>query len=121
MTKKEAFIKEIENLIANGTQLSEEALIYFNALKETKEVKEKNEMTEQGKRILSFMQENKEKYHNSFKSKSIANDLGISSRAVSGSMRKLNTDGYIEKIGDSNSSPCIYSLTEKGCNFEINN
>jgi predicted transcriptional regulator len=31
-------------------------------------------------------------------------------------MRKLVTDGFVEKLGD---SPSIYSITEKGINIEI--
>jgi Mn-dependent DtxR family transcriptional regulator len=35
---------------------------------------------------------------------------------VSGAMRKLVTDGYVEKVGE---SPVIYMLTEKGKNITI--
>jgi predicted transcriptional regulator len=41
----------------------------------------------------------------------------INSRTVSGAMRKLVTDGFVEKIGE---NPVIYSITEKGKNIEIN-
>ena len=52
MNKKETFIKEIEDLInTNKVVLSEDAAIFFAALKETKD-KEKPEFTENGKRIL---------------------------------------------------------------------
>ena len=53
------------------------------------------------------MQENKEKYNNLFKAKDIGEGLGISSKAVSGSMRKLVKDGYINKVGK---EPVIYEL-----------
>ena len=46
----------------------------------------------------------------------VAEGLFISSRAVSGAMRKLVSDGYIEKMGQ---DPVIYSLTEKGKNIKI--
>ena len=51
-----------------------------------------------------------------FKARDIANDLGISSRGVSGSLRKLVTDGFCEKIG---SSPAVYVITEKGKEYKI--
>jgi predicted transcriptional regulator len=46
----------------------------------------------------------------------IAEGLFINSRAVSGAMRKLVTDGYVEKIGQ---DPVVYSLTDNGKNIEI--
>ena len=42
----------------------------------------------------------------------------MSSKKISGAMRKLVTDEYVEKYGQ---SPVIYSLTEKGINFDIEN
>jgi DNA-binding PadR family transcriptional regulator len=35
---------------------------------------------------------------------------------VSGAMRKLVTDGFVEKMSD---EPVIYTLTEKGKNYKI--
>ena len=52
----------------------------------------------------------------SVKARDIAEDLFISSRSVSGTMRKLVNDGFCEKIGK---DPAIYVLTEKGKNFII--
>jgi predicted transcriptional regulator len=40
----------------------------------------------------------------------------ISSRKISGAIRKLVTDGFVDKYGQ---NPVIYSLTEKGKNFDI--
>jgi Mn-dependent DtxR family transcriptional regulator len=50
------------------------------------------------------------------KAKAIAEAMFISSRSVSGAMRKLVTDGFVEKIGE---DPIIYCITEKGRNIEI--
>ena len=50
------------------------------------------------------------------KAKEIAEGMFISSRAVSGAMRKLVTDGFVEKVGQ---DPVMYSLTEKGKNYNI--
>ena len=41
----------------------------------------------------------------------------MSSRTVSGAMRKLVTDGFVEKIGQ---DPVMYTLTEQGKNIELN-
>ena len=48
--------------------------------------------------------------------KDVADQIGISSRGVSGAFRKLVNDGFCEKIGK---DPVIYSLTEKGKNFKM--
>lgn len=111
MSKKEQFIAAIESLIEDGLELSEDARIYFEALKATKE-KEKKAFTENGKIILSYMQNNKENYKNLFKAKEIGEGIGIPSKTVSGAMRKLFTDGYVEKVGDG--TPVCYSLTLSG-------
>ena len=50
------------------------------------------------------------------KARDIAEGLFISSRAVSGAMRKLVTDGFVEKIGK---DPTIYTITETGKNITI--
>jgi predicted transcriptional regulator len=50
------------------------------------------------------------------KAKEIAEGMFISSRTVSGAMRKLVTDGFVEKVGQ---DPVMYILTEKGKNFNI--
>ena len=57
------------------------------------------------------MQKNKDSYNNLFQSKTIGEAIGISSRTVSGAMRKLVTDGYVEKLGQ---NPVTYSLTNTG-------
>lgn len=69
--------------------------------------------TEMGLEILSYMQSGHEKNN---KAKDIAEGMEMPSKKVSGAMRKLVTDGYVEKYGQ---SPVIYSLSEKGINFDI--
>lgn len=111
MTKKEAFICEVEGLLAKAqTEFSPDALDFFNGLQVAGD-KEKVKFTENGKLVLRFIQDNKENYNNLFKAKDIGEGLGISSRTASGAMRKLVTDGYIEKIG---ADPVVYALTSKG-------
>ncbi len=117
MTKKEVFIKEIETLINIALEetsfegLSQEANEYFEELKKTKT---STSITENGAKILLYMKENLEKYNNSFKAKDVGEGLFVSSRSISGSMKKLVTDGFVEKT---NSEPICYSITESGINI----
>ena len=74
--------------------------------------KEKPEFTDNGKLILKYLQETAEE-HPEQKAKDIGEGLLISSRTVSGAIRKLVTDGYVEKVSQ---DPVIYALTEKGKN-----
>lgn len=105
MSDKEKFIKMVEKLIGK-IDVSEypDEMRYFESLKEDKS---EGGLTENGQKILSFMQESKEKYNNLFKAKDIAEGIGTSSKAVSGSMRKLVKDGYVNKVGK---EPVIYEL-----------
>jgi len=108
MAKKD-FIQEIGELIDNeDIQLSAGALEFFQELKNKKG---SGEMTENGKKILVFLQENYNKYNNVLKAKDIGEGLGISGRSVSGSIRKLIADGYVEKIGK---DPVSYGVTDLG-------
>ena len=71
--------------------------------------------TESGFQILEYLQSIDSK---NLKAKDIADGMGISSRKVSGAMRKLVSDGFVDKFGQ---NPVIYSLTEKGKSFDIMN
>ena len=62
------------------------------------------------------MQENVETKSNIFTSKEAAEALFTSGRSIAGSMRKLVSDGYVEKMGK---NPVQYSLTEKGKLYTI--
>ena len=117
MNAKQKFIEMVEMLIntyntQNGveTPLNSDALAYFETLKVEK-TKEKVAFTDNGKLILQYMIDNVEQYSNLFKAREIADGTFISSRSVSGSMRKLITDGYVEKMG---AEPIVYSLTDLG-------
>ena len=115
MSKKETFITEIEDILAHGVTLSEDAMTYFAALKGAVD-KEKPAFTENGKAVLQFMQENKDTYNDLFKAKEVGEGMSITSRTASGAMRKLVTDGYVEKMGE---NPVVYSLTEKGMTIDL--
>ena len=85
---------------------TEEILKYIEALKG--EVVVGTQLTENGSRVLKFMQSSDAPF---FKAREIGEQLGVASRTVSGSLRKLVNDGYVDKMG---SQPTLYSLSEKG-------
>ena len=119
MSKKQEFIKYVRDLMDYTRKMdippmNDEAEMYWNAFTSEKEV-EKPMFTDNGKLIVKFLQDNLETPM--WKARDIAEGLFISSRAVSGAMRKLVTDGFVEKVGQ---DPVIYTITEKGKNIEIN-
>lgn len=113
MSNKEKFIEMVEKFIkdmdVDESCKYHDAITYFEEYKS--KIKEKSEITENGAKIINYMQKNSDKFDNLFKSKEIGEGLFMSSRSVSGSIRKLVTDGYVEKMG---SNPIVYSLTDKG-------
>ena len=120
MSKKQEFIKYVEDLMnftkdMNAPIMSEEAELYWKAFCGENEG-EKPLFTDNGRLILKYLQDNTQE--TMWKARDVAEGLFISSRAVSGAMRKLVSDGYVEKMGQ---DPVIYSLTEKGKNIEIEN
>ena len=129
MTKREAFIEIVEEIFSRPDIYTENypdtyhlANEYWNEFKADK-TKNSKEITENGKKILSWMQENMEKMSNVFTSKEAAEALFTSGRSIAGSMRKLIKDGYVEKTGgfDFNKTPVKYSLTEAGKNCQLEN
>lgn len=115
MTKREAFIEEVKSLLAHGYELSPDAQIFFLSLQNGND-KEKKRFTENGRLILRYMQENVSSTGNLFKAKDIGEGLGISSRTVSGAIRKLVTDAFVEKL---DGSPITYSLTSAGTEINL--
>ncbi len=114
MTKKDEFIKYVEDLIdGNHYEMSENVRLYWEAFKGKVE-EDKPLFTDNGKLILQYLQDNQSTPM--WKAKDIAEGMFVSSRTVSGAMRKLVSDGYVEKVGQ---DPVIYSLTEKGKTVEI--
>lgn len=76
-------------------------------------VADKPLFTEAGLEILEYLQTNN---ISNAKAKDIADGMGSTSRKVSGSIRKLVTDGFVDKQG---TNPVIYSLTQKGKTYDI--
>lgn len=106
MSKKQKFIDWV-TLNTNVDDMPEDVAAYWNGLILTKE-KEKPAFTDNGKMILQYMQT---AIGTHFTSKEMAEALTASSRTVSGAMRKLVTDGYVDKVG---ADPVVYAITEKG-------
>lgn len=121
MTKREAFIDMVEDLLhpLDIKELSKDdrnrmAFEFFEEFKLNK-INSKITLTENGAKVLNFMQENKNKYNNVFKAKEIAEGLFVSSHSVSGCMRKLIAENFVEKIGK---DPVTYAITEEGLKIE---
>ena len=116
MTKKDEFIKYVEDLIdGNHYEMSENVRLYLEALKGKVE-EDKPIFTDNGKLILQYLKDHQETPM--WKARDIAEGLFISSRAVSGAMRKLVSDGFVEKVGQ---DPVMYALTDAGRNIKIDN
>lgn len=100
------FLKEIDTI---KEQLSYDAQTFLQ------ELIEKNSgsslITDTGKKILTAMKDNKDAYMNTYSSKQLGELLFMSARSVSGSIRKLVTEGYVEKTG---TNPVVYRITESG-------
>lgn len=117
MSKKEKFIEEVSKMLEDSPEkyFSADALDYWNGLQVSGDPS-KPKFTENGKIVLQYIKNNKDQYNNLFKAKDIGEGLGISSRTASGAMRKLVTDGYIEKMG---SDPVVYAVTAKGIEVDL--
>ena len=114
MSKKQEFIKYAEMAFeAYPCEMNEDVRLYWDAFRGVVDG-EKPLFTDNGKLIMKYLQDHQD--NPMWKSRDIAEGLFISSRAVSGAMRKLVTDGYVEKIGQ---DPVVYALTENGKSIVI--
>jgi DNA-binding HxlR family transcriptional regulator len=117
MTKKQEFINFINDVMNESNigpdHMSENVRLYWEAFCGKDDV-EKPLFTDNGKLILKYLQDNTDTPM--WKARDIAEGLFISSRAVSGAMRKLVTDGFVEKVGQ---DPVVYAITEAGKTIEI--
>lgn len=119
MSKKEKFIDYVEqNLFSkvDYDELDSDVKTYWEALKMVQDT-EKPKFTDNGKLILEYLQSLPDGEQHPLKSKDIAEAIFISSRSVGGAMRKLVSDGYVEKIG---ANPTLYMITDSGKNVNIN-
>lgn len=114
MSNKQEFIKYVMELMdGNVVDMNEQAAKYWANLQVERPEKEKPMFTDNGKIIIEHMKQN---IGVTYTSKEIADALLVSSRTVSGAMRKLITDGFVEKAGE---DPVVYKLTEKGIEVEV--
>lgn len=113
MTKCEEFLDFVDFLMQNCKEPvnpSENVQAYLNTLRLSAKSEETKEFTKNGKVIIRYLQSAPV---GMFLARDIAEAIEVSSRAVSGAMRKLVADGYVEKVGK---DPIVYSITEKGKN-----
>jgi len=113
---KKEFLDFIKELMEHDKQFTESIITenieaYLKILETEKETK--NEITDNGKIVLKYMQDNDVKLG---KAKDMAEGMGLSSRTVSGTLRKLVADGFVEKVSK---DPVVYAITEKGKNYKI--
>lgn len=117
MSKKSKFIEYVNNNLfcdVDESAIDPDVMAYWAALCGNGDSGDKPLFTDNGKLILKFLQDNQET--ESWRAKDIAEGLFVSSRTVSGAIRKLVTDNYVEKLG---ADPVIYAITEKGKNITI--
>lgn len=113
---KQEFLNFLNALIEAAPDVANELMTeniksYIEALSSSGA--EKPEITDNGKIILKYLQTTNSSM---LKARDIAEGLFVSSRTVSGAMRKLVADGFVEKVGQ---DPAIYTITEKGKNYNI--
>lgn len=118
MSKKSEFLEFLNELLATAPEetinkMSDNVKNYIEFLAKENDI-EKPLFTENGKKILAYMRENQN--IPLMKARDIAEGMEISSKTVSGAIRKLVSDGYVEKVGQ---DPTVYTLTENGKNIEI--
>ena len=117
---KKEFLNFLDNLMAAAPDetakfMNDDAKTYIEALHmSSNEEKEKPVITDNGRMILEYMQASGS---TALTAKRISDGILLSSKVVSGSMRKLVTDEFVEKVGD---NPAVYVLTNKGKNYKFN-
>lgn len=119
MNKCEKFLDYFDSLVKDVNELPREVKEFYDILRSTQDTyKEKPAFTETGVKILSFLKSLEGS--KGMKSNEIAEQMGLAPKTVSGSIRKLVNDGYVEKFGK---SPVVYNISEKGknINFEGDN
>lgn len=127
MNTKELFIKVVDAILKDVELtdyvnfFSEDelniAFDFWEKFKASPQATENNDkLTENGAKVLKWMQENEATMENTFTSKEIAEGLFTSGRSIAGSMRKLVADEYVDKTGK---NPIQYSLTDKGKSVNV--
>ncbi|MCM1324722.1 MAG: winged helix-turn-helix transcriptional regulator [Acetobacter sp.] len=109
------FLEFFDNLVqSSGVTVPDEVQEFYDMLKDSQgTTSDKPVFTETGLVILKYMQQCDSK---TMKAKDIAEGVLLSSRKVSGAMRKLVNDGYVEKFG---TNPVNYSITNQGKEIDL--
>ena len=108
MTNKEFF-----NYLKQGLETIDAPEQAFKKLTKLEEKTLSHGLTEKGAKILDLMNSAPDEIYSS---QTIGVSLGLSSRSVSGSMKKLVAEEYVEKLGQ---NPVCYKLTETGKNYQV--
>lgn len=114
---RQRFFEFLNALMEANPEIVEEMMTddvreFIETLKDTKS--DKPEISEKGIPLLKYMRECTDR--TTFKARDIAEGLFLQPRSVSGTMRSLVNNGFVECLGK---SPCVYALTEKGKNYEF--
>lgn len=112
MTKEQKFITFITDLNVE-TQMPNDVKEYWLSLKQ--KTFEPPTLTENGMKIIQFLQENLDTQQE-WTARDIAEGIFLSPRSVSGAMRKLVTDGFVNRI---EKEPIMYSLSDEGKNIVL--
>lgn len=116
MTKQQEFLdfwKYLTHDLAGEVEVPPNVKAYIDALSSSSG-EEKPLLTSNGANILRYLKT--QPVGTMLKARDIAEGMNVPSKGVSGAMRKLVTDGFVEKVGK---DPVIYTITEKGLNVEI--
>lgn len=111
------FLEAVNKMIEHdpmfaATVMTDNAKMVLEALTNGKSVENKSLISDKGKLIIDYLKT----LTVPMKTADIALGMGLASRSVSGAMRKLVSDGYVEKI--STGASAVYIITEKGKEFK---
>lgn len=117
MNNCEKFLDYFDWLVSNCEEpvvIPDEVQDFYDMLRSQEQYNNtKPVLTEIGLQILEYLQKSENK---NYKAKDIADGMLISSRKVSGAIRKLVADDFVGKFG---ANPVVYTLTNKGKDFNI--
>lgn len=111
MSKKSEFIDYINGL---NLEMPQSVKDYWDVFCTSASNSDKPEITEKGIEVLKNI---RACGLSIFKAKDIADYMGVTSRSVSGTMTKLKSDGFLERLSDDGIA--VYSLTDKGNTYNI--
>lgn len=124
MTNKDKFVANVTALIEKfpddfaaicGEDYAD-TMEYLDNL--THAITPKRGMSENAKKILAFMQENRETAENDFTANGIGESIFLTGRSVSGTMRKLINDGLVRKLDTVGTKFAHYGLTDAGIEWK---